>query len=184
MRCHFMKTAACSLLLAASSTAAAEGQNVQFLGMHSQLPAAWVPEKPVSSMRVLQDKVPGAQDKEGAQFVVYYFGLGQGGSLEANVARWKSQFSRPGGGEVEPVVTKVEGSKMPATLVELRGSYARGMGMGQEGKVVPDQMLLAAVVETPKGNLYPQLHGPAEVVAKERQSLVRFIKAIELDATP
>jgi hypothetical protein len=184
MRRDAIKTAVCALLLVMSAAAAAEGQAVQFLGMHSQLPVAWVPEKPVSGMRVLQDKVPGADGKDEAQFVMYYFGPSQGGSLEANIARWKSQFSRPEGGSVEPVVTKVEGAQMAATLVELRGSYARGMGMGQEGEVVPDQMLLAAVVETPKGALYPQLHGSADLVAKEKNAFVAFIKGIQPDAEP
>jgi hypothetical protein len=35
---------------------------------------------------------PAAGDPGGAECVAYYFGPGQGGSVEANVARWKGQF--------------------------------------------------------------------------------------------
>ena len=32
---------------------------------------------------------------DGAECVVYFFGAGQGGSIEANVERWKGQFRQP-----------------------------------------------------------------------------------------
>ena len=174
-----------TFLLLATTTAvtAAEGQRLQFLGLHSDVPADWVPEEVASSMRVLQLRVPAADKGEDVQFVAYYFGPNQGGSLDANVARWKSQFSKPDGGEVEPVITPLKGT-FPANLVELEGSYARGMGMGQAGEVLPERMLLAAVVETPKGNLYPQIHGPTAVVKGLRDAFVAFVEGIKPDETP
>jgi hypothetical protein len=171
------------LLAATAAVTAAEGQRVQFLGLHSQLPADWVPEEVASSMRVLQFGIPGGGEGEDVQFVAYYFGPNQGGSLDANVARWKSQFSKPDGGEVEPVITPLKGA-FPASLVELEGSYARGVGMGQAGEVLTDRMLLAAVVETPKGNLYPQIHGPAAAVKGLRDAFVAFVEGINPDETP
>jgi len=183
-----LRTLLLSLLLATTAAVtAAEGQperqQVQFVGLHSQLPANWVAEDVASSMRVLQFRVPGSTEGNDANFVVYYFGPGQGGSLDANVARWKSQFSKPDGGEVEPITTPLKGD-FPATLVELEGSYARGMGMGQSGEVLPNRMLLAAVVESPKGNLYPQLHGSAAVVKGLRNAFVAFVEGIASDDTP
>jgi hypothetical protein len=170
--------AACLL---ASAVAGADGQRVQFLGHHSEVPASWVPEEVTSSMRLLQFAIPGEGEAGSGQFVLYYFGPGQGGSVEANVERWRSQFSRPDGAEVEAVVTPLEGSAMPATLVELEGSYARSVGMGQVGEVLPDRMLLAGVVETPQGNLHPQLHGPAELVKGQREAFIAFLRGITVD---
>jgi len=165
-------------LLLAVGQACADGQRVELLGMTSELPADWVAEAPESRMRLLQFRVPAADDAdEDPQLVVYYFGPGQGGSLDANVERWKSQFSNPDGTPVEPVITELSGS-MPATLVELRGSYARSIGMGPGDEALPQRMLLAAIVETPKGNLYPQLHGPAELVARNRDAFVAFVEGI------
>lgn len=164
-----------SLLLAATLASAA-GQPLSFLGFSSEVPAQWARIEPSSAMRILQFEIadPGGED---AQFVVYHFGPGQGGSLEANLERWKSQFRQPDGSPVEPVVTALK-STMPATLVELRGDYARGLGMGPSGDALPDRMLLAAVVETPEGNLYPQLHGPAPLVAAQRQAFIAFIEGL------
>lgn len=171
-------------LLLAAVTARAEEQAVQFLGMQSQVPADWVAEPVTSSMRLLQFAVPGGEGAEAVQFVAYYFGPKQGGSVEANVKRWKSQFSRPDGGDVEPQISKLEGAKIPATLVELEGSYARGVGIGPEGEALPERMLLAAVVESPKGNIYPQLHGPAAAVKAARAAFVAFVEGIEAQPEP
>jgi hypothetical protein len=173
-----------SFLLLAPLGALAEGQRVEFLGFHSQVPSRWAPEPPTSSMRVLQLKVPGAEGAESAALIVYFFGPGQGGTVEANVERWKSQFSGPDGSPVVPSITSVEGSQLPATLVELEGSYARGIGVGPSGEAQSDRMLLAAVVETPKGNLYPQLHGPAELVKSQRADFIAFLKGIATDSSP
>jgi hypothetical protein len=169
-----------AVLLLIPVIALAEPQRVELLGMASEVPSGWVASEPSSSMRLAQFQVPaagGGDTGDDAEMVVYYFGPGQGGSVEANVERWVSQFSRPDAEPVEPVITELEG-ELPATLVELRGSYARGVGIGPGGESLPDRMLLAAVVETPEGNLYPQLHGPAAVVASAREAFVAFVEGL------
>jgi hypothetical protein len=173
-----------SLLVSTVTSGADEWQGVQFLGMESKVPADWVGEPVTSSMRVLQFAVQGGEGSDAVQFVVYYFGPRQGGSVEANLARWKSQFSSPNGGEVEPQVSTVEDARLPATLIELEGTYARGVGMGPQGAALPGRMLLAAVVESPKGNLYPQLHGPVSNVKDARAAFLTFIEAIEPPGEP
>jgi hypothetical protein len=152
-------------------------QPVNLLDLVSTVPDAWMPETPKSEMRRLQFAVP-AQGGEGAEFVVFYFGPGQGGTLDANLERWQSQFKGPDGTPVEPVVSPIETGSMPAVLVELRGSYGRSVGMGQGDEVLDDRMLLAAIVETPQGNLYPQLHGPAALVSAHRDGFIAFLQGI------
>lgn len=161
------------LLVLAAGPCLADGQSVTFLDITSSVPADWVANEPSSGMRLLQFTVPADDAGDAAQLVVYYFGPGQGGSLEANVARWSSQFSADDD-PVEPVITPLNGN-FPATLVELTGNYARGVGVGSASDALPNRTLLAGVVETPRGNLYPQLHGPAALVAKHRAAFVRFI---------
>ena len=165
--------------LTAVSARADEQQGVQFLGMRSKVPAHWISEPVTSSMRLLQFAVPSDKDTDALQFVVYYFGPRQGGSVEANLARWKSQFSRPDGAEVEPKVSLLKGAKLPATLIELEGTYARGVGIGPQGEALPERMLLAAIVESPKGKLYPQLHGPIVAAKDARAAFVAFVEGIE-----
>jgi hypothetical protein len=172
------------LLVSTVTFGADEWQGVQFLGMKSKVPADWLSEPVTGSMRVLQFAVPGGEGSDAVQFVVYYFGPRQGGSVEANLARWKSQFSGPDGGQVEPRVSTLEDAKLPATLIELEGTYARGVGRGPQGAALPGRMLLAAVVESSRGNLYPQLHGPATTGKDARAAFVAFIEAIEPQTEP
>jgi hypothetical protein len=176
------------LLLGASAPCAladdtADTQPVELLGMRSVVPAQWQAQQPESSMRLAQFAVPAADagEGDGAEMVVYYFGPTQGGSLEANVERWQSQFTGPDGGRVEPEITELttpQGGGFEATLVSLRGSYARGVGMGPADDALPNRMLLAGIVETPEGKLYPQLHGPAALVAAQRPAFVGFIEGL------
>src|SRR6266404_2072893 len=61
-------------------------------------PGGWLSETPSSSMRVAQYRLPAAEgDSEAASLVVYYFGPGQGGSVEANLDRWISQILQADG---------------------------------------------------------------------------------------
>jgi hypothetical protein len=168
------------LLLAVVFTMAAADQPVHFLDLHAHVPDAWLPEPVASRMRVLQFRVPGGAEGGDAELIVDFFGPGQGGSLEANVARWKSPFSAPNGGEVQPVITRLSGG-LPATRVALEGRYARGIGIGPGAQALSSRMLLAALVETPRGTLYPQLHGPAATVKAARQDFIAFIEAITAD---
>ncbi|TVQ89822.1 MAG: hypothetical protein EA400_06730 [Chromatiaceae bacterium] len=181
-RCRLRSLGVLLLGLTSGPLAAAE-QPVQVLEMTSSVPADWVLDIPDSDMRLTQFRIPARVDNDGtdgdgAEFVVFYFGPDQGGSVEANVARWVSQFSNPDGTPVEPLIERLE-TPMPATLVQLQGSYARGIGMGPVGDPLPDRMLLAAVVETPAGTLYPQLHGPAALVTAQRPAFIAFIAGLQ-----
>ena len=142
---------------------------VPLLDYRAPVPENWSAGRPSSSMRLLQYAVPGTGGE--AQFIVYYFGPGQGGSANANIARWQSQFSSADGSPVEPVTETFLVSGWPVTLARFEGSYARGIGSGPQGRALPGQMLMAAVIETPRGAVIAQLFGDAATV---RQNEARF----------
>ena len=61
-------------------------------------PPEWIVEKPSSAMRLAQYKLPKVDgDSEDASLVLYFFGENQGGSVQANLERWVSQFEQPDG---------------------------------------------------------------------------------------
>jgi hypothetical protein len=151
---------------------------VRLLDVVAPVPAAWVSQPPSSSMRLAQFRVPGKAAAEDAELVVFYFGEGQGGSAEANIARWQSQFSAPDGKPVKPAVQRLQVKGMPASIVELTGTYTRIMGMGAPAAPTTGQTLLAAILETAKGNLYFQLHGPKAAVAASRTAFLSMIRGI------
>jgi hypothetical protein len=156
--------------------AAQSGGSFSFMGFRAPLPPNWVAQPPASSMRVGQYRVPGAAAAGDAELVVFYFGKGQGGTVEANIGRWASQFSTPDGRPAKPRVGKLKANGLAVTTVELTGSYARGVGMGPQGAAKPDQTLLVAVIETPEGNITIQLHGARETVAAQRKGFDAMVK--------
>jgi len=148
------------------------------LRLTAPVPTGWISQPPASSMRLAQFQVPGSGQGDG-EVIFFYFGQGQGGSVEANTARWQSQFTSPDGKPVKPNVGHLKVSGMPVTTVELTGTYARGMGMGPAGAPQPDQTLLVAVLETTQGNLYIQMHGPRATVAANREAFLAMVRGIQ-----
>lgn len=72
----------------------------------------------------------------------------QGGSHEANIKRWASQFASADGKPMAPKISTGKSGETEVTLVELQGTYARGIDMGPTADAKPDQILLIAMVET------------------------------------
>ncbi len=155
------------------------GVQIDLIGYKTQLPNGWKQEVPENNMRAAQFQVPGVAGKEGAESVVFYFGKGQGGTPEANIQRWESNFAGAGGKPVKAVVRKAKAAGMPVTWAEMNGAYARGVGMGVAGAAKPDQTLLVGIVETPKGNLTFQLYGPRQSVAAQRKAFEAMINGLK-----
>lgn len=157
----------------------AQGTTVTLLDYHTTVPADWTSRTPSSSMRLAEYVTPGLGGGTGAEVVVYFFGKGQGGSVESNLARWKSQFSTPDGSPVPETVTQDSTGAFPITFAEYRGTYARGIGAGSPAdQSRPGQTLVAGIVETPRGTLFIQLFGPMASVAAQREALVRFVAGL------
>jgi len=174
-------TAAVPVRAQAPAAAQAPGSLV-FKDYRAPVPTAWQSQPPSSSMRVAQYRVPAAPGSGDGEAVVFYFGKGQGGTVEANIERWTSQFSNPDGRPVIPRVQKLTANGLSVTIVELNGSYARGVGTGPQGEAKPNQTLLVAVVETPEGNVTIQLYGSKETVAAQRKGFDAMVRGFKKTA--
>lgn len=167
------------LLLGRAGAAFAQATTVTFLDYRTTVPAGWTSRAPASAMRLAEFVVASPDaTAPGAEVVVYFFGKGQGGTVESNLARWKAQFSNPSGAPVPETVTRDSSGAFPITIAEYRGTYARGIGAGSPDQARPDQALVAGIAETPRGTLFIQLFGPAGRVAAERDAFVRFLKGL------
>ena len=134
-------------------------------------------------MRVAQYKLPKAEgDSEDASLVLYYFGATQGGTAQANIDRWISQMQQSGGGSskdnARTDTMTVNGLKV--TSVDVSGTYTAEMAPGS-GTFHNDAnyRLRAAVVETPKGNYFVKLVGPAKTVGRWEQTYSDYLKSFE-----
>jgi hypothetical protein len=146
-------------------------------------PAGWVKEQPSSAMRVAQYKLPKAEgDGEDAALVIYFFGATQGGSIQANIDRWISQIQQPDGSssrdKAKTDTMTVNGLKV--TTVDVTGTYTAEMAPGS-GTMHNDANyhLRAAVIETPKGNYFLKLVGPAKTMGRWEQLVTDFVKSFE-----
>ena len=167
-------------LLVAPAVASAQSPTVTLLEYRATVPAGWTARSAASAMRLAEFIVPSRGGKDTAEVVVYYFGPGQGGGIDANLARWKSQFSDPTGKPVYEKVTRDSSGASPLTIAEYRGTYARGIGAGSApGAARPNTTLIAAVVGTPRGTLFYQLFGPAAAVEAARSAYLGFVRGLK-----
>ena len=146
-------------------------------------PDGWVIERTSSNMRVAQYKLPKAEgDSENASLVLYYFGSGQGGSVQANLDRWIAQMQQPDGSsskdKAKTETITINGLKV--TTVDVSGTYTAEMTPGSgDRRNDAGSRLRAAVIETPKGSYYAKLVGPAKTVERWNQSFDDYLKSFE-----
>lgn len=151
--------------------------------LHFKVPDEWVTEKTTSTMRVAQYKLPKAEgDPEDASLVLYYFGASQGGTTQANIDRWIGQMQQPDGSpskdKAKTETLTINGLKV--TTVDLSGTYTAEMTPGTGNRQnSANYRLRAAVIETPKGNYFPKLVGPANTIAKWDQAYMDYLKSFE-----
>ncbi len=145
-------------------------------------PSSWKPgpEKP---MRVVTYAVPAAAgDQEPGECAVYYFGQGQGGSVQANIDRWIGQFQQPSGKSSKDVAqTKkrmIHG--LSVTTVDVSGSYG-GMGgpMAATHSSKPGYRMTAAIVEAPQGAVFFKFTGPAKTVAGSQATFEKMLDSLK-----
>jgi hypothetical protein len=68
----------------------------------------------------------------------------------------------------------------PITYAEFRGTYARGTGAGSSADAArPNHLLLAAIIETPKGSLFVQCYGPVAATEAQRAAFEAFVKGLK-----
>jgi hypothetical protein len=156
----------------------AQGQPLTLLGYHTDAPPNWVPRQPSSSARLAQFVVPGADSADDAEVVVFYFGGMSGGNVEANLERWREQFTTADAGPAYEHVARDSTGAFPITIADYQGTYRRGIGMGSADSVRTGQMLVAAIAETPHGTLFLQMFGPIATVQAERPRFVAFVNGL------
>jgi hypothetical protein len=169
--------AMCLLLLAAANPALAE----QAAGLSWTAPAAWTAqgERP---MRAATYVIPAAKgDKEPAELAVFFFGQDQGGPPDANVKRWIDQFRKADGSSAESAATvkKDKLAGLPATTLDVKGTYLGGGPQMGSGPPKAGYRLLGAIVEGPGGNLFFKLTGPEKTVAEAATPFRKMLEGIK-----
>ncbi len=148
-------------------------KTASFVGLTAPKPVTWIEHPPTSSMRAANYTVPGRDGSDAAHIVVFYFGPTQGGTIEDNISRWRSQFQVTDSGDLpEPKIDRLDVDSMAVTLVELAGEWQE---MGS-ASFTPDQVFLMAIVEAPIGRVFIRFTGPTATVEVNRQAFLGMIR--------
>ena len=138
---------------------------------------------PKSAMRAAEYGVSG---DDTASLTVFYFGPDQGGSVEANIARWLGQFKQPDGSDSadKAVRNQREIGGIRVTTVEVSGSYNGGMGMSGDPAPAPDgeTMLLGAIATGPQGPVFFKLVGPRASIERARPAFEQLVNSLHAAA--
>jgi hypothetical protein len=145
-------------------------------------PAGWTEKSITSSMRAAQYTLPGDAGAE-AELVVYYFGEGGAGGVQANIDRWLDQFqqvnNRPSKDVAKTEKAKFAGQE--TTIVSVSGRYVTtSMPGGGDPIDKPDYALLAAIIESPKGPYYFKLVGPKKTVDAQAAKFRGLLTSMKL----
>jgi len=145
-------------------------------GISWKAPEGWKAEaeKP---MRAATYTVTAAKgDTENAECAVYFFGTGQGGSVEANIERWTGQFE----GAKAPTPKKEKLGGFDVSSVELEGTYTPPNMMNPNAPKTPHPgyKLVAMIVAAPQGNVFFKLSGPKKTVDASKDAFAKMIKGL------
>ena len=148
-------------------------------GVSWTAPAGWTkgPDRPM--LAATYSVPPAAGDANAGECAVNFFGAGQGGSVQDNVDRWKSQFQ---GGDGKPAMAKVASRTvrgLKVTTVDTSGAYS-GMGgpMATSPTSVPNYRLLGAIVEAPGGTVFFKFTGPQKTVAANAAKFEQLLASL------
>jgi hypothetical protein len=124
-------------------------------------------------MRVASYAVPVAEgDTQMGECGVFYFGGGQGGSVEDNIQRWVGQFET----NIPPSRSQKEVNGIKVTLVQIAGTYlAPGGPMMQSTGSKENFRLLGAIAEAPQGVVFFKFTGPAKTVAAAEEEFNELV---------
>ena len=142
-------------------------------------PSSWRAE-PAQSMRAATytaAPVPG--DTARAECAIYFFGQGQGGTIEANIDRWKGQFTLTSGAPAPARVTTRTSRGLTFTLLDTAGNYSGLGGPMGGGRAVPGYRLLGAIVEGPGGTIFIKFTGPERTIGTNQLQFEQLLASVQ-----
>lgn len=139
-------------------------------------PKGWVAQQPSSSMRVAQYGLPGPAGE--ATLGIFFFGPGQGGSVEANIERWHGQFTEGDGQPAQGRRWTRQVGDIEITGLDISGTFSAGMGMGDSDPQADSRMLGAIAVHR-SGTVFFKMTGPAQTVEQWVASFDEFLGTLQ-----
>jgi len=143
-------------------------------------PAGWTAQGPRPMRAATYVIQPEFGEKSGGECGVYFFGAGQGGSVEDNLARWKGQFTERGA-PASAKVAKRTVHGLPATTIDVSGEYS-GLGgpLSDGANKVAGYRLLGAIVSAPGGNIFVKCTGPLKTMSVNLPKFEQLLSSFQV----
>jgi len=170
-------------LLALAAQAENKGKEVELDGLKSKVPETWKAQETNSQFRAAQFTIPKADgDDRDGELVVYFFGKGGGGGVEANVKRWQQQIVPAEGKKIEDVMKKdsFKVGDVYVTVVDLQGTYqAPAFAANQKPEKIPNARMIGVVFESPNGPYFFKLVGPTKTIEANKKGFDEWLKSFK-----
>jgi len=147
------------------------------------VPSGWIEQTPSSQMRRAQYSIPATGGGEAGECVVFYFGPGQGGDVQGNIARWASQFSTPDGGTPAPRTDERKAGSVTMTRVDVAGTYhpsAMTMGGGPAPAPQPGYAMFGLIIPGPDANWFVRCTGPEKTMQHHSAAFDSLITSVRI----
>lgn len=149
---------------------------VDVAGIQFTVPESWKSLKPSSAMRKSQIQVqPIEGDKAPAELVLFVF-PGGAGSVQANVERWRNQFTDANGAHPEVESKTVKGQNVEVTRVEAAGSYKDPFAADGPHE---NYRLLGAIVTTEDTGYFFKMVGPDKTMKAATEAFDKMLSTIK-----
>jgi hypothetical protein len=151
-----------------------------------EAPEGWTAEPPANSMRKAQFKLPAVEgDAADGELVVFFFGVGEGGPPELNIARWRGMFKKSDGSPLtddDVRIDKSEADGMPVTICEFGGTYTPMMMPGGSASSPEEAYrMIGAIIETDAGPWFIKAVGPDATMAAQRELIEKYVKSAKVE---
>ncbi len=168
---------------AAASTPTAEGDALPLAGLGMNLPAGWLPQPAAGGASVAKAVFalpPAEGDTSGALLRITHFPAMKGMD-DSNINRWLSLVRHPSGrastrDDAKITVTKLPGAQL--TVLDITGTvgaHAKSPGAG-----VPDQRMIAVILDHPKGPHFVKVIGGVATMQRWEAAIDAFMKSAKV----
>ncbi len=153
--------------------AAAAGGKVNLGAMRLQAPETWVRKKPRNSFIMAEFSLPRAEgDTTDARLTLSV----AGGSVQANVDRWRQQFSGKAESDSQQQ-REIAGLKV--TLVDFSGTFRDQPGPFAPATELAGHRMLGAIIAQGGKLHFIKCYGPEKTIAEHADEFHAFVQSLE-----
>ncbi len=159
-----------------------KGKALQLTGLTMKVPAGWDEEKieptPLGPKAVFKIPKTDPNGEDGTVRITHFPDMK--GKDEINIDRWLGQVTKPDGQpmtRLDAKITTLESASLRLTTVDMSGSAKLTM----RDTAKPNQRMIAAIVDHPKGPHFVVSAGPVASMEKWAAQIDAFLKSAKVE---